>query len=69
MLLKYVHEVEKSTKRAFTYYVITFSQIFDPLPLCNQASSLSNPPPIIISTSCELTPSPPSLNKVYYFCF
>ena len=39
---------------ASTYYIITFSQIFDtPSPLCNQASSLSNSPPIIMSTSSE----------------
>ena len=40
------------TKGASIYYVITFSQIFDPSsPLCNQASSLSITPPVIMSTS------------------
>ena len=39
---------------AFTYYVITFSKIFEPSsPLCIQVSLLSNHPPIIMSTSCE----------------
>ena len=34
-----------------------FPRFLSPLPLCNQASPLSNPPPIIMSTSCE--PPPP----------
>ena len=43
---------------ASTYYIITFLQIFDTSPpLCDQASSLRNSPPIIMSTSCEPHPS------------
>ena len=48
---------------AFTYYVITFFPRFlnPPSLLSNQASSLSNPPSIVMSTSCE----PPLPNKAY----
>ena len=36
----------KFTQGAFIYYVITFSQIFEPTSsLCNQVWSLSKPPP------------------------
>ena len=48
---------------AFTYYVITFSQIFDgPSPLCNQASSLINP----LLVLCQHRVNPPPPNKMHY---
>ena len=53
MFFFYKHDTSNG---AFTYYVISFSQIFDsPSPICDQALSLSSPPPSIMST---LNPHP-----------
>ena len=64
MFFFYKHDTSNG---AFTYYVISFSQIFDsPSPICDQALSLSSPPPSIMSTLSE--PPPLSLAKYIVKC-
>ena len=59
-VFSYNHHLWKDIRGALTYYAITFPKIYTPPPphppLCNQASSLRNPPPSIMSTSYEPLP-------------